>query len=211
MGILSRSKRFHFFHIYKNAGSSIANLLKQYGTPLTNDDAFRQYMVEKHPCFIYHNHGSLDSHYSAAQARNYLGAEEYHQVLNFAVIRNPWDWMVSLYAYIKQSKGHYQHGVVKEMSFRQFLEFERNRGITQADFVCDCYGNIIVDHLIRFESIDKDIIDLTTSLNLPSERISHHNKSNHLDYKYMYGPKEKDIVAEICKRDISIFKYEYNT
>ena len=75
----------------------------------------------------------------------------------FVLFANPYDHMVSLYHYIKQSRGHYLHFEANSMSFNAFIRhYLTTSPRRQTDFVY--LGNKqIVSFVGKFERLEDDL------------------------------------------------------
>ena len=96
--LISDSKKFIFFHLYKTAGTSLSEVLKPH--------------VKPH----HHKHFKVCDYLKG----NYMDTR-YKDYFTFGFVRNPWDWQVSLYHYMLMDHGHFQHNLVK--SFKDYSEY----------------------------------------------------------------------------------------
>jgi hypothetical protein len=139
-----------FVHVPKTGGQSIVQLMgvdpyKPNAEQLTG-------MVD----------GVQLSHLTAAEIAARIGQQRGRKW--FAVVRNPWDRLVSEYAYrIKQGVFKYMPG---KPTFREFIRFVtlcRSDRMTDAEggrhllpqlvFVCDRFGGLLVDAVYHFEEL----------------------------------------------------------
>jgi hypothetical protein len=122
----------------------------------------------------------------------------------FAVVRNPWDRVVSLWAFWKKIKK-------TDVPFDTFV---RNLGnykfAEQSWFTFDqpqkAWFPNGVTHLLKFETLEEDfkVIQEKLGCNEPLPRL---NTSEHDDYHTYYTPETWDIVANVFKDDIEEFGY----
>lgn len=223
--IISDSKKFIFIHIYKTAGTSVSTSLIKYAN-------FRQRVAEDF--FITKNlfsalnlvlgkvnrtkprqwgAGLQNKHASANDIKEFMGAEKYDDYFKFAFVRNSWDWQVSLYNYLKTRKNDRNHHKVSNMSFKQFLISEiEGKAPCQLDFLTNPGGDVIVDRIGRFESLEKDLnlilsdIGMTDVASLPYLNVSRDRSKN---YQSFYDEESYELVRSYFKKDIGYFGYEF--
>lgn len=189
MVIISKKKKFIFIHIYKNAGNSIKNLLHDYHNP--------KYTF-KHP------------HYKAKNIKETLG-DKYSEYISFVVIRNPWDWQVSLYHYMLKDKEHHQHEFIKSLgNFDNYIKWRCEKEVRyQTTFLLDDDNNCIVDYILKFENLNEDMKKMCEIINIPYQSLPHINPTKHNNYKSYYTEETKDLVYKAFKKDIEAFGYKF--
>jgi hypothetical protein len=57
----------------------------------------------------------FSSHNKASDIKAVLG-KSWNEMYLFGLVRNPWDWQVSLFNYIRQTPTHYQYGIVNSFA-----------------------------------------------------------------------------------------------
>lgn len=139
--------------------------------------------------------------------------EEFEDYLSFAVCRNPYDWVVSVYFHFLNDKKHsnYDRKLVNEYNFQdtiKILKEERYRlkhpfWNGQAQYVCVMQDNILVDKLLRFENLEKEFYDLTHL------HLNHLNGSEReKDWRIYYDDKTLEHINKIYSQDFRIFGYK---
>ena len=101
------------------------------------------------------------------------------------------------------------------MSFSDYIKWSISiNPRRQIDFVADEDGNIIVDYIGRFESINEDLEFIQNKLNiqnstnkLPSLNVSTNREFR--DYRKYYNDKTKMLVGEYFRKDIETFEYAF--
>lgn len=186
----SHSKKFLFFHVYKVAGTSIRSVLS------------------KHSDFHHPN-----GHFTPSELIQIGGQYLINKYTSFAFVRNPWDWQVSLYHFMLKDINHFQHNIVKDMSFDEYLEWRVNEDLSfQYSFLSDngdLDGEVNLSFIGKYEYLESDFNFIMNELGI-DEKIPHYNKSNHRDYKTYYDEKSKKLVENVFKKDIEFFGYTFN-
>jgi hypothetical protein len=163
---------------------------------------------------------------------------EYQQILRFAVVRNTWDRLVSMYHYLRDCPWHRQspvlgrHGV--ETSFRSWLidnlnarrpdftsrdpcgrrETDNELGSpfwfsSQLAWIGRPEGQVYVDRLLRFSTLQPDFARLCRELGLKL-RLPHKNRSPwRRKYRDYYDHELRQLVARHYASDIERFRFTF--
>jgi hypothetical protein len=156
------------------------------------------------------------THAKAYEIRETLGSSIFDSYYKFTFVRNPFDFLVSLYFYISQDKNHRHHGVVISMSFLEFLRWHiANTPPHQLDFVTEPHSyKRLVDYIGRFETLEKDIAIIQERLDLKIRRsIKHKNpsfKRKGKDYKEYYDEGGRNLVENYFRTDLDLFGYDFD-
>jgi hypothetical protein len=147
------------------------------------------------------------------ETREHWGINEVREVMpdlgyTFAVVRNPWDYMVSLYTHLTS---HWFDG---EISFKEFIEQlpeldsplhpNYNPVSPQSSWIDDSV------HILRFESLDTDFEMIRSTIGIDMS-LGRYNASIHNPYQTYYDGHLKQQVAKYFEADIDKFKYTYET
>lgn len=216
-----------FVHIPKTAGQSVEQFfLNHLGLSWETDRD--QLLLGKNtsPC----SGTEKLSHLSANEYTNcgYLCPDEFARLYKFSFVRNPWERIVSEYRY----RNYFQH-----RSFRDFLQNRLPRPgwtdkyrhvMPQYDMLHDARGNLLVDFVGRFETLQQDFDQVCARLGVNDSRLPHRNssdkKSRNLkravrNWLYFNGENSKEnfadfydaettaIVGQLYRRDIETFGY----
>ena len=212
-----------FIHIPKNAGMTVrrspmlANKIVIAGSNVHKSPEYSKAVLEK-------MNANKDHHgFEHARWRDIHPSVRNRNVA-FAVVRNPWDRVVSRYFFAKkvmevEKKAASDYADVS--SFEAFLE-ERHkwggeeymwhravRGWYPAhDHVCDDNGIVKCD-MMRFENLDEDLCKYFNLATMSRPRnVTALNKGT---YRDMYTPETIQIVADWYQKDIDHWGYDFDT
>ena len=181
--------KFSFIHINKTGGSSIENALR---VPLI--------------------------HETALAFRDRIGDKRWEERFSFAIVRNPWDRAVSHFHYRRMTN---QTGLADNpLTFKDWVrrvyidrspEFmdEEKMFLTQADWVCDEQGKVMVDYIGRFENLQASWDDICEHLHREKSLLPHVKKSSRGDYRDYYDDESREIIADFFRPDIDLFDYSF--
>ncbi|MFC1529827.1 sulfotransferase family 2 domain-containing protein [Gemmatimonadota bacterium] len=210
--IVSREHRFIFVHIFRTAGRSFTKALKQFGQ-------------EEIP-------GQTHRHHTALEIRDLVGREFWDESFSFAVIRDPWERLLSQYLYHRQTVREFaaRHGqkptkvarrtqrrmrrfrdfdaFIKWCSIREEVDEWTRHKLTQSDFLFDESGTLLVDYILRFETLNEDMRILEGKLGLEID-LPHINYQPHRHYSEYYTDETREMVAGICRHEIEAFGYTW--
>jgi len=208
--LVSTSHQFLFVHVSKAAGTSVEHLLKPYchqpSKSLFNKIRCRLHLQKDYTRYYFKQHDC------AIDAQRIIPADTYENLYKFAFVRNPWDWIVSLYHYLCRQEKHRHHEKVLQMSFEEYLQFEiKQNKRFQYTFVTNNKGELIVDFIGRFENLADDFASIAQSIQLPELTLPHRNKSQHKPYQEYFTDETRQWVAEHWAKDIEMFGYSFDT
>jgi len=190
--LIGHSHRFAFIHVPKTGGTSIEEVLRGEGIVLQGP-------------------GNLDSvcykHATAAAMRRMLG-EEFATYYRFSVIRNPLDWAVSNYAFNRGLARPWVIGTSYRLSGRvpewaadqAFGDWLRwwvaELSPSQACFVTDEEGELLLDDLFCFEDLPRCMSSLRTRFGLPELPLPHLKRTPGRSNYTQYFDSESVAFAE---------------
>lgn len=218
--IISTRKNFIFVHVYKTGGTSVSSALINYAR-LRERIASEFYLSKKLTSFINSKlnltdqgnqwFNGLHKHAKAIEIREYLGDSKYNAYYKFAFVRNPWDWQISLYHYIRKDKYHKDNTIANTLNFHDFLKREiENFAPCQLDFLSDDRGKIILDKIGKFETLQQDFYEILNYLSLTPVKLQRLNPSNRSkNYRQYYTEQTAMLVNDYFQRDIEYFNYSF--
>jgi len=212
--IVSHKHNFIFVHIFRTAGRSFTKALMQFGE-------------QEIP-------GQTHRHHTAAEIRDLVGPEFWEQSFTFAVIRNPWERLLSQYLYhiqtVREFKSRHGQKPTKvarrtQKNMRRFRNFDAfihwfavkeelnewtRHKLTQSEFLFEDSGEQLVDHIMRFENLESDMKVLEEKLALDID-LPFINHQPHRHYSEYYTDGTRSIVADVCRHEIDRFCYTFST
>lgn len=209
--ILSHTKKFIYIHVYKVAGTSIRSVLQEYSDLSRADFPVAEnvkFYLGKRIKFL--SRWAID-HIHAHKIKSHLPGDVFDSYFKFAFVRNPWDWQVSLYHYMLQSKIHPQHELITRMNtFDEYIEWRINCDMeTQREFIYDANGKLLVDFVGKFENLQEDFNMICSKIPISQAKLPFANKSKHAFYKNYYNTHTKTLIANAFKKDIETFNYDF--
>lgn len=152
-------------------------------------------------------------HATARWARMKLPRAVFDGYLKFAITRNPYDRAVSYVEFLKQTPHLRRHEQYRDATFTEALDMmaRRRRKETQADMVADRDGRLLIDRVLRLETLDADFAALRDELGLPpSVSLPRHNttdRGRYLEY-FENDAAARDKVAKLFADDFETFGYD---
>jgi hypothetical protein len=210
--ILSYKPGFLFVHIDKAAGSSIGLALQPVATR-RNPSRWRRRLIWLGALNRLGSYRALEfpAHAHATVAKRCLPPEVYDGLFKFAFVRNPWDRLVSRYAYLLNNEKHPRHKFVRRMKgFEDYVAWELGRGrFFQHTYVTGPDGKLIVDFIGHYERLREDFEKVCARLKVSAD-LPRANASAHQDYRTYYSPSTRELVGKYFQRDIELFGYDFD-
>jgi len=160
----------------------------------------------------------------------HVSRQDFTRFFKFSFVRNPWSRILSEYRY----RNYFHH-----RSFRDFVlnklpspgwDDKYRHVMPQYDMLHDRQGNLLVDFVGRFESLQQDFDQVCQRLDISRSELPHRNRSDKKsrDLKrqvrnllYMHGENQlrrmqdfyddetRKAVAEYYRKDIEAFGYNF--
>lgn len=191
MPLISDSQKFVFVHVPKTAGTSISKVLGKY--------------VERHN---YENWYLKNDHITLSNLSKHLDLGGYYK---FAVVRNPYDLMLSLWCYKRKHPNQYLSKEAAALGFIEFVRFiyeNREESFFETYEIFPLFRggqwNWIdcgVNKIMRFENLEFDFQTILSDLGLPQEPLPRLNVTNHSCYLDYYDKVAMRMVEAIFSMD----------
>jgi Sulfotransferase family len=207
--MISHSKKFILVHIPRTGGTLVEAGLSEYGIVLQGESNY---------------HSLYFKHASARDIQRMMG-DAYASYFKFSFVRNPWDWVVSNYAYNRGLHRCYVVGTEYEVSGRtpgripdwaKDLSFERwlpwwleGFNPSQLALLTDAAGRLLVDDVYRFEAIHHRIDAICRRLDLEflPRDVDSRGRRKSVEYRDYCTEKTRRMVAEHFSEEIRLFHY----
>lgn len=135
---------------------------------------------------------------------------------SFAVARNPWDRVVSMYHFgIKMGLANL-FGLSNDLSFEDFCEVLKSREgdrsfipvFKQTEWT---HGSIKVNEILKFENLKEDFSSMIEKHGIKnlSPRLPHTNSTSHKPYRDYFNSNTKQIVKKVFEEDCDLLKYVF--
>jgi len=197
---------------------------------------------DRHKCIFIHIPRSAGTSIKEAlelQGRGHLPWQYYYLVypdkwdsyLKFAIVRNPWDRVVSAYNYAKMGKSywhdnlnrfapHPDYELLSKKTFTECCEILKNRRNVLKDkawhpqhlWIAKTDNStypIMVDVILNYENLENDFQVLCEKFAITNINLPRLNLSNREECRTCYTEETKKIIEEVYATDIELFKYKF--
>jgi hypothetical protein len=155
----------------------------------------------------------------------------FKRAFKFAVVRNPWDRLVSAFQYLKHGttsssdirweqdewwSKRYLAGIDSFPDFLQALQVPKFRHlvltwrhfIPQHYFITIGKSGHLMDYLIRFEDFDRGVQAVASKVGLQTTLVQR-NVSKRLGMQHYYNEADIRFVGQLYSRDVELFGYNF--
>lgn len=158
--------------------------------------------------------GRLWKHSTLADIDGFVPIEQIAQSFTVALVRNPWDRVVSLYHWLRvQRFDHPSVALAQQTDFAGFVHSDYlasalpansySHYMTRADEQEDC------NLYIRLEHFDKDAEPLWDHLGFRLELPFENRSERPQDFRTLYTDDDAERVQRLCEQDITRFAYRF--
>lgn len=210
--IVSHQHKFIFLKTLKTAGTSVEIALSKHCgpddiiTPVSPaDEKLRKKMGGRGPQ-NYQRPGKPNAyhHMRARRVRQLVGKEVWQSYFKFTIERNPWDAVVSSYAYVTRNR--------EEVSFEEFVDTMLD-GLAKNSRIYRIGQRIVVDKVCLYENLQQELeqvwkqLGLPGPVELPLAKSGFRDESKH--YREMYTPEQAVKICQLYSDVIEAFGYEF--
>jgi hypothetical protein len=153
-------------------------------------------------------------HLLATQIRAEVGAEVFADFYKFSIVRNPWDKAVSQFSsmanrddlrdFIGMKNGDGFKTYIDLISRRRHVQWE-----PQVNFLRDSNGELLVDHIGRFETFSESVHHVLKVIGITVNAIPHENATYRGPYPGYYDDESREMIASLYAADIEAFGYSF--
>jgi hypothetical protein len=149
-----------------------------------------------------------------------VNAEKYNDYFKFAFVRNPWDYVISVYKNkvidsgvnnVEFDKDHFNEFIRNLKHYplivNNFIREERNL----CRYLMNPDGTFIPDKIYRYEDYDNNMDDMFHRLDIvpKSGGVRLNDSRVRVNYKTIYENDTAEIIGDIFKDDIDVFGYAF--
>lgn len=218
--MVSTQHDFLLVHIPKTAGNAIQNVLRDYSEAVIDTsseeadgkDRFGVTDVE----YGTTKHSTLSEYHAAIEPEVYEG------LFKFAVVRNPWDRMISAYfsphrGDVEWDPGAFAQFVRSEPPLRHYVDTMDVRGRI-ARQVARLFPEVAraikpldadLDFVIRFEQLSEDFERACRKIGISPEPLPVRNQSKRGHYSTYYTPALRELVREQFAEEIQFAGFTF--
>ena len=227
-GVLDEDRGFVFIHVPKCAGRSITEILLHSAPPAPFGGGRTGRLVaalrRSKPARSFRDLDGLREvvdrenmtsgevvrdigHARARDIRALIGTDTYERLLSFSVVRNPWDRLSSRYHFFQGRPRAEDHEVALG-SLDDFIRWScEQRPATMSERLTDRSGKLIVDRILRFESLHDDFAALSGELGLGGDPLPYFNVSPNSQQHTPTSDAVIELVQDTYRDDFGLFGY----
>ena len=229
--IISHKYKFIFIKTNKTAGTSIEIGLSRFCAPsdvitpvAREDERIRKRLGYPGPQNIvipYSKYGVKDwlyklvqqktkqfyNHMPAYKIKPVLGPRIWDDYFKFCVERNPWDRTISCYYWKTRNRN-------PAPTITEFIDSGEVNVLKKKGFqLYTINGKVAVDHICRYEDLDKELETIAQMLKLPQKitlpRAKGQYRKRRESYRQVLSPSNRDKIARIFADEIAQFGYGF--
>lgn len=234
--IVSHSRRFIFVHLHKTAGESIRASLEPHVAPGDLVIAPKGGLVQGWLAARRERRIGLEKHSTASEIRERIGGDVFDSYFKFASVRDPIDRMLSLYRWLgtlewRLNRRRFRRLLVRlpalqHLDETRWLAMRARRETSdfsgfirhpllqldqgarpQADVLCDPSGRLLVDCVIRFESLESDFRLVARRIGIHELPLEWANRSSDPRESEALSAEDIAYLRQRYERDYQLFGF----
>jgi hypothetical protein len=148
-------------------------------------------------------------HITCRQVQPFLLPGMWGNFFKFCTVRNPFDRFVSCCYFVNRENQLLRKEPLDAMK-RIIQDKQLAKEILfrpQYEFMTDVDGQLMVDYVCKFETLQSDFDRVCGRLNLPLTTLKHINTNKHGSFESVYDEELKEMVREFYQKDFALFNY----
>jgi hypothetical protein len=222
--IISHTHKFIFLKSTKTAGTSIEAALSQHctGNDVVTELGDYRHNRDEQGNWIHRamNGAGFDQEEPALSVRGKVGPDVWNSYFKFSIVRNPWDRAVSSFSWHNRRTAKPQSGLLHKLGLTRtedearldaFAEFVRN-GLKTNDRFYIIDGELCVDYVIRYESLQEGYDEVCRRIGVPSSalpRLKSGIRDAGRHYSHYFDDETRDGVRQRHAHDLRLFGYTF--
>lgn len=210
--LISHHYRFIYLKTHKTAGTSTEIFLEQYCFPELQESHSRECTVNEHAIVgarwqhVQYKNIPFYNHMASQLVLHRIGRDTFEKYTKIANIRNPFDLMVSNYLF-NRIRLPFKNWIMSKTPVYNEKVFW--------DTILFLEGRMIIDKIIRYESLAEDIERVRQDLGLPkpTRPLNHYKKTSDArrgrSYADYYDDNTRSVVEEIFAPYLTMFGYSF--
>jgi hypothetical protein len=230
--IISHKYKFIFIKTFKTAGTSIEIFLSEHCgdndivttiEPYVEPHVARNYSGKFNPIsdlLYFHSRGLLNinniklvmkhwlqgqkfyNHLPGTLVKQRIPDEIWNDYFKFCVVRNPWDLTLSHYYYRTRGKSSFE-SYIRKGNFRNNYHM-----------YTDVEGNLILDKVLIFESLEDDLDKVLGYLSIPfvgslDVKAKATSRKDRRPYQEIYSKEQRQIIEKEFQNEIKMHDYSF--
>ncbi len=150
-------------------------------------------------------------HISAQQIRPHLDKAMWQDYFKFAIVRNPFDRFISICFFLNRKNPLFLETPLQWMKSAIQVQRFRQRVLVKPQYLqlTDEQGNIAMDYVGRYETLQDSVDEICQRLQIKSSQLQKRNTSEHQQYPEYYDEELKSAVETFYQEDLKRFNYSY--
>ncbi len=204
---VSHKHKVIFIHIPKTAGTSVEFVFGMHDE--LQDIGIRPYLNQKKNLNMLF--GKELQHLKAKKIKKIIGPETFNEYYKFSIVRNPYDRLVSYFAWL-HGKWANKEELDKKTFSELFYRFNKGSILKKTRLPEPQYkfiyidNHLVTDRVIKFEEIDQSAEILLQHFGI-NEKLPVRMKSFHKNYPFYFDKNMTGIVRKYYKKDFELFEY----